>query len=594
MSLAQRDEAVEAVRLRTDIVGLIGRYLKLKKVGNRYVGLCPFHAEKTPSFSVSPQKGFFHCFGCRVSGDAFSFLMRMEAKSFPEALQELAEQAGVELPDTRSFNPLLREKKQRHYDLLERCTSFFENCLSRGVKSKEALGYLALRGFDLNEVKGFRLGFAPGGWHSLTDQIKRSKLSMDDAKDVGLVLFGDRGPFDMFRNRLMFPIIGLDDKVHGFGGRKLDPEEKGAKYINSPQGAVYDKSSILYGLAQARRAIQQNSRVVLVEGYFDVLSMVGAGIREVVATSGTALTESHVRIIKRFSDCAVLVFDADEAGFKASVRAAELLLAQDISPFMVSLPAGDDPDSFVRQHGGEEMSQRICQARPAIEILSDRILAETPGDVESRTRAVRHLYPILKACFDSVRFGNYLRLVADRFSMNERDLRRALKGNVGVKTPKKHPRVSPVAQLPIPEDEINLMVLLLQFPRVARQTSLRGLELNFKSEILRDLFLEMHAATEELSPAFMMEQISDKAVKDRLAEKLLESDGLTEEQGKIDIDLCRRKIQLIDLQEHERQINGQIEQARRSQQQEELRLLLVKKLGIARELQELGLAVKRS
>ncbi len=270
--MTSRDDAVEAVRSRTDIVALIGRYLKLKKVGSRYVGLCPFHGEKTPSFSVNPQKGFFHCFGCKASGDAFSFVMRMDGKTFPEALESLASAAGVELPDRQRVDPQKREHKQRLLDLLEVAAKFYEERLWHPQVGQVARDYLAQRGISSDLARRYRLGLAPPGWQNLCDHLRVQKREEGDSLEVGLAVRGNRGPYDLFRNRLIFSIIGLDGKVRGFGGRKLDPEEPGGKYINSSQGPVYDKSEILFGLDQARMEIQQTGRAVLVEGYIDVLS----------------------------------------------------------------------------------------------------------------------------------------------------------------------------------------------------------------------------------------------------------------------------------------------------------------------------------
>lgn len=594
MTANPRDDAVEAVRDRTDIVELVGRYLKLKKVGSRYVGLCPFHAEKTPSFSVNPQKGFFHCFGCKASGDVYTFLMRMEGKTFPEALEELAARAGVELPARRRGDPQRREQRQRRLDLLERAAAFYAEQLWTSPAADGARRVLAERGVSRELAERFRLGYAPAGWQNLVDRLAGWRAQLEDALQVGLAVRGRRGPYDMFRNRLVFPIAGLDGKVRGFGARKLDEDERGGKYINSPQGPLFDKSAILYGLPQARIAIQQNGRAVLVEGYFDVLGPAGAGVAEALATCGTALTEGHARLLKRFCDRVVTVFDGDEAGRRASYRAAQTLLAEDLSPYLLAMPAGEDPDSFVRGRGAAAFTELLDAARPAVEVLTDQALAEAGEDVEARTRAVEQLLPLLRACGDGLRRSAYARLVAERFQIDERELRRALQ------TPrsrrpvpleaKAEPAPAAAPALP-PLDELRLVCLLLQRPELAAAAVERGAELDMRDRELGELVGRL--ALERPGPAAVLDGLDNAASRQWLAAALVEAAEPTTERAAADLELLLKKLRLGALLERKRELEQRGAELQRAGDQPALRELRTAKLGVDREIQALGLAVKR-
>ena len=591
--MTSRDDAVEAVRSRTDIVALIGRYLKLKKVGSRYVGLCPFHGEKTPSFSVNPQKGFFHCFGCKASGDVFSFVMRMDGKTFPEALESLALTAGVELPDRQRVDPKKREHKQRLLDLLEVAAKFYEERLWHPQAGQAARDYLAQRGISSDLARRYRLGLAPPGWQNLCDHLRVQKREEGDSLEIGLAVKGNRGPYDLFRNRLIFSIVGLDGKVRGFGGRKLDPEEPGGKYINSSQGPVYDKSEILFGLDQARMEIQQTGRAVLVEGYIDVLSTVGTGLQGVVATSGTALTEGHGKLLRRFTDRVVTLFDGDEAGRKASFRSAELLLSMDISPYTVLLPVGQDPDDFAKQHGGQALIELIDGAKSSIEVLGDGLLAQAGDNVEARTRAVHSLLPLLKACHDPIRLSGYVRWCAERFGVDEAALRQGMRGG----------RAPAPARVEAPvrldrseardwtDDELHCVTLLIQFAKLIKQAADSGVVGSFRETGLKSL-IEALVQEGAATPSSLVAGWGDGAIKEALSARLVLDADLPAERAADDLEGCIRKIKARRLQERKKGLQDKITQAVRTGQDEERRRLLVVKMDVARELEALGVTVK--
>jgi len=339
---------------RVDIVEIVSRYVNLKKAGKNFLGLCPFHTEKTPSFSVSPDKQIFKCFGCGKGGNAIHFLMEYEKLSFKETLELLAKETGVQL----SFTP------DRHQD--ERVRALKMNAEAAGFFQKEyeksdplIQQYLDKRGILPKTILEFKIGYAPDAWEKLTAYLRKKGSDLKQAEKLGLVSVSRQNKYiDRFRNRIMFPIIDLSGNVLGFGGRVLQPDAKAAKYINSPESLVYKKSEILFGLFNSREAIREQNRVIFTEGYLDMLQLYQNGIRNVVATSGTAFTEKQARLIKRFTNRVDLCFDSDEAGWNAILKAGFMILNYDFEVRVILIPGGEDPDSFVFKNGADAFMEQ--------------------------------------------------------------------------------------------------------------------------------------------------------------------------------------------------------------------------------------------
>ncbi|MBW1807226.1 MAG: DNA primase [Deltaproteobacteria bacterium] len=591
MTQAFRDDAVETIRQRVDIVELVSRYVKLKKAGRNYVGLCPFHAEKTGSFSVNHQKGFFHCFGCKASGDVFSFLMKIEGKSFPEVLDELAASCGVELPKRNPKSAKVREQKTRFLELNETTADFFEDQLWKQDSKESARQYMQDRQTTEEIARQFRVGYAQNQWQGLVDYLKAANLSLDDASSLGLVASGSRGLYDALRDRIVFPIIGLDGKVRGFGARKLDSRTEGPKYINSRQSQVYDKSEVLYGLQQARPEIQHKSEVILVEGYFDVLSLAAAGIKNSVATCGTALTQKHASILRRFAQKIIMIFDSDAAGMAASFRSAQILLAEDLSPYMVLLPQGEDPDSFVRDRGGSEFAELVATAKPTIEVLAKKCRDEAGQDVEARTDALKKLVPVITACTDSLRLGNYIRWVADFFSVNESDLRNAVSKQRKVSGSSRSAgdvfrpagQDESVAVKAVPEEE-TLTVLLLRYPALIRKLSDRSIVSSFSSAPLRELVTRIIEIEGAGSPAPLLAGIEDGELRGRLSGLLMDDGAFPEDRSAIELDRCVLGVRRRHIRTELRLLIERIGQAEKAGKEEEKAQLLRSKMRLDQEL----------
>jgi len=591
LTQAFRDDAVETIRQRVDIVELVSRYVKLKKAGRNYVGLCPFHAEKTGSFSVNHQKGFFHCFGCKASGDVFSFLMKIEGKSFPEVLDELAASCGVELPKRNPKSAKVREQKTRFLELNETTADFFEDQLWKQDSKESARQYMQDRQTTEEIARQFRVGYAQNQWQGLVDYLKAANLSLDDASSLGLVASGSRGLYDALRDRIVFPIIGLDGKVRGFGARKLDSRTEGPKYINSRQSQVYDKSEVLYGLQQARPEIQHKSEVILVEGYFDVLSLAAAGIKNSVATCGTALTQKHASILRRFAQKIIMIFDSDAAGIAASFRSAQILLAEDLSPYMVLLPQGEDPDSFVRDRGGSEFAELVATAKPTIEVLAKKCRDEAGQDVEARTDALKKLVPVITACTDSLRLGNYIRWVADFFSVNESDLRNAVSKQRKVSGSSRSGgdvfrpagQDEPAAVKAVPEEE-TLTVLLLRYPALIRKLSDRSIVSSFSSAPLRELVTRIIEIEGAGSPAPLLAGIEDGELRGRLSGLLMDDGAFPEDRSAIELDRCVLGVRRRHIRTELRLLIERIGQAEKAGKEEEKAQLLRSKMRLDQEL----------
>ncbi|MCD6097092.1 DNA primase [bacterium] len=344
-------DPIEEIKSKIDIVDFISEYIKLKQVGKNYQGLCPFHKDTHPSFYVSPERQFWHCFGCNESGDIFTFLEKIEGIEFKEALRILAKRAGVKL---QAKDVKQSDSRLKLIRICQISALFYHQVLLKSPLAKKARDYLKKRGLKPETLKIFQIGFAPDKWDSLLKFLKKRGYSLADVEMAGLIIPGKKSGqyYDRFRNRIIFPIFNLYGEVVGFTGRILPDaeDESKAKYINTPQTLIYNKSQVLYGLAQAKQYIRDADKVILVEGNMDMISSFQAGIRNVVCLSGTALTQEQVGLIKRYTSNVLLALDVDPAGFSATNRSVELMLANDLNIKVIQLPKGKDPDECIRQN----------------------------------------------------------------------------------------------------------------------------------------------------------------------------------------------------------------------------------------------------
>lgn len=464
------DPVVEDVRGRANLVEIISGHTDLKQAGRTFKGLCPFHKERSPSFTVDPAKGFYHCFGCGAGGDAFKFVMEVHGLSFPEALELLARRVGVQLPERRGTPKVDRSRRRVLLEVTRAAAIFFRRALKEDPGATAARDYLRGRGFTLEEALAFGLGYAPDDWEALARHLVREGADLEAARATGLI--GERnrggGHYDRFRNRLMFTILDVEGTAIGFGARALGAVE-GPKYINSSDSEIFHKGRGVYGLSWALRSIREQGRAVVVEGYFDVLSLHQHGITTAVATLGTALTPDHAYQLKRYAPEVVLLFDGDDAGRKAAWRALPHFLAADVRPRAAFLPSGEDPDTLVQNQGAEALSSLLEAAPPLLEHVIASKAHAAGVDPRARGQAMRELVPLLRALPDPVELDGTVELAARAFQVGPDAVRKVLESRLD-RAPSDPPsdleRVG-AGSAPIPPAEETLVRALAEAPGLA-------------------------------------------------------------------------------------------------------------------------------
>jgi DNA primase len=577
------DESVEEVRARADIVEVVGEVVPLKRSGKDFKGKCPFHDDRTPSFYVVPAKGFYTCFGCGESGDVFTFLMKRQGLEFVDAVKQLGARYGVDVREVRGTRP--EEDPYRPlYEANAFARDFFKRMLWEEPQGEPARAYLEKREIPRETAERFELGFAPDGWHALREAAATHEMDDEVLIEVGLLIRNERrtDPYDRFRNRLVFPIEGVGGQVVGFGGRVI--AAKGSpKYVNSPESPIYHKGETLYGLNWARNEIRRRESALVVEGYMDVVALGAVGIDNVVATLGTAMTEEHARLIKRYTTRVYLLFDSDQAGLKATFRAGDALLTEGLQPSVVTLPPGEDPDSIVRREGSAAMAAYLDQAVDVldrkIQILEERGYFES---IEKRRTAVDRLLPTLRAAADPTLRDLYVSRVASRTGVRPETLEQEL-----VKGPER-PASRPPTRAPRPRG-----------PRVPRMGAERQLLLVLVKN--RDW---IEAAAEQVGP----DDFVDAGYR-AVFELLIREPELRHVSAEIDSTTARRLEELLGNEEElahggrvlseslarirgaalDRRLEGLDRQIALADDEDRVRDLLSEKARLTKERREVGL-----
>ncbi len=396
-SIEQKD-AVQRVKDAAQIVDIIGECISLKRAGANMKGLCPFHAEKTPSFMVNPARQSFHCFGCGEGGDVLSFVMKYYNLTFPETLKHLAQRYQITLPEKEFTSDDRRkaEKRQKLFDANERAARMYHEYLLNHPEAAKARDYLGQREISPEIISDFSLGYAPESWDFLSNKVSKSSITLAEAEEAGLLVRKDTNRFyDRFRDRILFPISELTGRVVGFGGRILGDGEP--KYLNTPETLIFDKGRLLFGLFQNRDAIRKARQAVVVEGNFDLLALVTFGLKNVVAPLGTALTQAQIRLLKGYADDVILLFDGDEAGIKAAMRAVPLFLAEQVTARVALLPAMHDPDTYIRAHGKEGLEKFLVDALPILEFAFEHLKDKHGTSMTGKGKILEELQPLIQA-----------------------------------------------------------------------------------------------------------------------------------------------------------------------------------------------------
>ena len=468
--MIEQDKIIE-IRNRASIVEVISDYVTLKKAGRNYMGLCPFHAEKTPSFTVSEEKGIFHCFGCQTGGSVFQFLMRYDSLTFPEAVERVAKRYGITIE--RLERPgALKESGEREslYRINEKVAANYHTMLVAHPEGKKALEYLKGRGVDESMARRFMLGYAPQNGSGLIDLVKKEQLSVKDALRLGLV--GQRDAqqlYEKFFARLMFPIVNAGGKVVGFGGRVLG--QGLPKYLNSSETPLFHKGSTLYGLFHAKEGIRKADRVVVVEGYLDAIALFQYGISYAVATLGTALTVDHARLLARYTKNIIALFDGDDAGRKAAARSFEIFIEAGLLGRAAFLPKGEDPDTFVRSRGKAVLEQMLDQAAPLADYYFSWLEERYGKTLEGKSQTVGEISRLLAKINNPFEVDLLVGRAVDKLGIREESLRRPLAGSTNRPATKTTVTVLPGSGAQMRDDiaERSLVGLMLRFPSAVRE-----------------------------------------------------------------------------------------------------------------------------
>jgi DNA primase len=552
------DIVLEEIRERADIIEVISDYIPLKKAGRHYKGLCPFHQEKTPSFMVSEEKQLFHCFGCGVGGNVFTFLMKYEHISFVEAVKSVANRYGITIPEAKAKEK--NEKRETLFRINAIASEFYVRQIMDERLGRIARDYLKNRGIERTIWEEYKLGYAPSRWDALVTDLKRERVNLKEAEVLGLIIPRKGGWYDRFRVRIIFPIFDLQDRVIGFGGRVLD--DKGEpKYLNSPDSFLYKKGESLYGLNFAKRYIQKDeARVFIVEGYFDLLSMSQKGVKNVVATLGTALTTSQVRLLQRFGKEFFLLFDPDEAGIKATLKALEIFLREDAFPSVIPLPDGLDPDGYCQK--GFPLQKLWQRSVPGMEYAMQVLMRGFDlSKVEGRAKAAEVVLPFLLQIKDGLRRGLYLKRLSEILDIEEREiLGAALKMQKGGNK-ESDKELIPTIRVSTEKMLVQMMIQYPQFiPLVVQEKWLDGVG-DQTLKAIAELVIHDFQLHGDLSLNRLSQQLEDKGVSGVTFNLAFKEEALEERTAEKIIVDCLHKIKIKMLKKEQEEINRRIKEA---------------------------------
>jgi len=560
---------------RVSILDLVSPHVQLKKAGKYYKGLCPFHPDKNPSFVVNPDRNTFHCFGCGEGGDIYSFFMKFHNLPFPQALEELARRAGIQLRERRRRkDPEKEEAYKRGLALNESVCRFYHRTLLESPEAGVAREYLENRGIGAETIRAFSLGYATAGWDRLLRSVQKKQGAMEVAAVLGLLIprKDGNGSYDRFRNRLMFPIYNTMGQVLAFGGRSLGEQEP--KYMNSPESFLYHKGSVLYGLHGAQQAIRERDAVIVVEGYFDLLSLHQNGIQNAVAVLGTALTTGQIDILKRHTQNLVLVFDGDPAGRKASFRNLPDLLERNIPARVVYLPEDEDPDSFLNKQGKEALERLLEEAPSLLELfLQEKTQDIGKGDpVEKKVAVLRQVLPMIRKIPDRLAQSLRIKSLAEKIGIQELSLREEL-SNLSEPAKKAGERVAretgPQETGKWPAEERLICQILIQFPSLLPRFTEAGVLGAFKSTSLGDTIRELAEHYTEGETLNLSEVLPEEPSDPRLFSLLTRlscREEFTEEQAVTALDDSVRRLKKRTLKERMDSLNKRIQEADQSRE----------------------------
>jgi DNA primase len=582
----EQQDAVQRVKDAAQIVDIIGECVSLKRAGSNMKGLCPFHGEKTPSFTVNPVRQSFHCFGCGEGGDVLSFMMKYYNLTFPETMKQLAQRYQITLPEQQftSDDKKKAEKRQKLFDANERATRMYHEYLLNNPEAAQARDYLTKREIPQEKIIDFQLGYAPESWDFLSNKVSKSSITQGEAEEAGLLVRKESGRFyDRFRDRILFPIFDLTGRVAGFGGRILGEGEP--KYLNTPETLIFDKGRMLFGLFQNRDAIRKARQAVVVEGNFDLLALVSFGLDNVVAPLGTALTQPQIRLLKGYADEVILLFDGDEAGIKAAMRSVPLFLAEQVAGRVALLPAMHDPDTYIRAHGKEGLEKYIVNSLPILEFAFEHLKDKHGTSMTGKGKILEELEPLIQASGSSPfqqsvlisEFSNKLGLDPEqvmqgfKIAARKKSQLRSARPDAGREKGEKT-----IVSAPLPRKQAQLLEFLIFYPHFLKRFLEAGIEDILVASPASDILAALQKLSEErelTGPEQLMEALPEAFERSYVSRLLMSSPFLGQDDPEVIGNMADEMLVWLVRYRFKKEIKQLSEELRAAQEKQDSKLL---------------------
>jgi len=588
------EELVSEIRDRSSILEVISDHVSLKKAGKNFKGLCPFHSEKTPSFMVNEEKQIFHCFGCGEGGDVITFLMKVGHFSFPQSVEELAHRYGVKLP-RRELSPGQKKevvKKDILFQINQRASEYFHDLLLRRKEGEEGRKYLSRRGVREEIIQEHRLGYSLDRWDGLVQHLREKKIPLELAWELGLIFPKKKeGWYDAFRGRILFPIFDLHHRVVGFGGRVIRDGQP--KYLNSPDSIIYHKGEILYGLHVAKRYVQEKDQVLLVEGYFDLLTLHQYGLKQSVATLGTALTTQHIRTLKRYTKNLITVFDADPAGVQATLRSLPLFLEEDVVGKAILLPKGEDPDEFLRKGKLKDFEKKVTESIRLIDFFFERLMeTHDVKSIEGKVKVAEEGMSLIRRIPGVIQRTFYTKRLAERLDLQESLLQEMLRSSPKDQGKTEKEVKKRFMEKSYPRSEEMVVRLMIHHPELISIISEEGIIGEFESPVLQKMAEGLEAIYQRKGRLDLTEALGrlEESLRERLGEFAFQESGLEGEMRDKILKDCIHQIRRKRLKKDEGELLKRIKEVEHQREGNGLEILLMKHQELAKR--ERGLLKK--
>ncbi|MCJ7705656.1 MAG: DNA primase [Desulfobacterales bacterium] len=581
------EEKISEIRDRASILEVVSDYVSLKKTGRNHKGLCPFHSEKTPSFMVNEEKQIFHCFGCGEGGDVFAFLMKTGHFSFPEAAEELAKRYGITLL-RREPSPLQKKemaKREVLFRINQLASDYFHDLLTQKREGEVGRKYLSQRSVSEQIIKEHRLGYSPERWDGLVQHLKEKNVPLEPAWELGLILPKKKeGWYDAFRKRVIFPIFDLHQRIVGFGGRLIGEGEP--KYINSSESSLYHKGEVLYGLQAARRYVSERDGVIIVEGYFDLLTLHQYGLKHSVAMLGTALTAQHIRTLRRYTKNVITVFDPDPAGIQATLRTLPLLLEEEVTGKTVLLPKGEDPDTFLKKGNLEGFEKRLAEAIPLIDFFFEGLMkTHDPKSIDGKVSIAKEGMAMIRRIPEKIRKDFYVRVLAERLDLKESVLYEMIRSTPTERTRPAEGLKKRPPEESLPKSEEIVVRLMIHHPELIPTISGERILDEFESPLLKRLGQGLEGIFQKKGKLNLTEALGevDEGLKERLCEYAFQESGVEGDQRERILKDCIEKIRRRNVKKDESDLLRRIKEAERQKGGGGLEALLMERQEMAKK-----------